>query len=349
VRDIYVSEDKKGAMPIFGGAPNVEKLEARKDVSGLTGALSHKKDAAVPRAAAQALARLGEAGIDGLVSALSNSDPELRQFIVELLIGLGTEAVRPLTIALKHKDAAVRQSSALALGDIGDASAIGSPMILAATDSNPSVRDATLAAIIKIGDQAIERLIANLQHHIDEVRAATIRVLGAIGAQLENTELRGRIVDELLVNPLACSGLMVTPPRGRTVFPENTPYFMALAHIGDTRALDALAKIKFGHSRKDSISAESAFRAIARRSGTQAVQPLIQVLESKMNSGETYAGSSACVAIELLGEIGGKLVEEDLRNQVMDALAIAVQDQSSNFVRELAAEAIARIEESSAA
>lgn len=60
-------------MPIFG-APNVAKLEAKKDISGLIRALGYRKDGAVREAAMPALVRCGAAAVTPLICALGGSD-----------------------------------------------------------------------------------------------------------------------------------------------------------------------------------------------------------------------------------------------------------------------------------
>ena len=62
--------------------------------------------------------------VDELIAGLNDKSPEVRQSAAETFGELEeTQAVEPLTSALKDSNADVRLSVALALGMIGDASA----------------------------------------------------------------------------------------------------------------------------------------------------------------------------------------------------------------------------------
>ena len=57
-------------MPLFG-PPNVDKLKAKRDVKGLSRALSYQKDDEVRRRAAKALGEIGDAqAVEPLTAAL---------------------------------------------------------------------------------------------------------------------------------------------------------------------------------------------------------------------------------------------------------------------------------------
>lgn len=67
-------------MPLFGWSiSDVEKMKAKRDVSGLIKALSYKKDAAVRVRAASSLGEIGDArAVDALTVALKILRQSLR-------------------------------------------------------------------------------------------------------------------------------------------------------------------------------------------------------------------------------------------------------------------------------
>ena len=65
--------------------PNVEKMEAKKDVKGLIKALTYE-DRDVRKAAAYALGEIGDAqAVEGLKQALKHKDWDLRWYAAEAL------------------------------------------------------------------------------------------------------------------------------------------------------------------------------------------------------------------------------------------------------------------------
>jgi WD40 repeat protein len=75
-------------MSLFGffGPPNVEKLEAKRDVQGLIKTLGYKKDRNVRWKAVQALGEIGDArAVEPLRAALNDEDPAVREAAAEAL------------------------------------------------------------------------------------------------------------------------------------------------------------------------------------------------------------------------------------------------------------------------
>jgi HEAT repeat protein len=68
------------------GAPNVQKLSAKRDVQGLIKALGYEKDEQIRHAAALALGQIGDPrALEPLIAASHDSDPDVRQAAVEAL------------------------------------------------------------------------------------------------------------------------------------------------------------------------------------------------------------------------------------------------------------------------
>jgi len=161
--------------------PDVDRLEARKDVKGLIRALRNKdrdiREAAAwalgelkdRRAvgplisllerdkesgnAAWALGQLGDGSAVGiLIAALSSEALDVRTNAAGALGFLGQgEAVEPLILALGDEQNWIRQNAAVSLGRIGDERAIG-PLTKSLRDSDAEVRSNAIEALRKIGD-----------------------------------------------------------------------------------------------------------------------------------------------------------------------------------------------------
>lgn len=116
-------------MPLFG-PPNVAKLAEKRDLSGLTRALTYK-DPRVRRDAAKALATLGDArAVATLLAAMTDNDQEVRIGSRVALYGVATRlgqdgdvhplAVEALLSALTNEELDVRERAVAALGRLRD-------------------------------------------------------------------------------------------------------------------------------------------------------------------------------------------------------------------------------------
>lgn len=82
---------------------------------------------------------------------------------------------------LEHKDPQVQYEAAEALGNIGDEQAIGPLITALKRDEFSGVRWKAAEALSKIGNPAVEPLIATLQYADDDVRWKAAIALGEIG------------------------------------------------------------------------------------------------------------------------------------------------------------------------
>lgn len=104
--------------------------------------------------AAQALSKLGdeaEAAVPALLKALRADDMYLRMAITGALINIGNPAVPGLVKALFDRNNAVRRASAKALGKIGNKRAI-KPLLVAVKDQDPALRKLCQEALDRLGD-----------------------------------------------------------------------------------------------------------------------------------------------------------------------------------------------------
>lgn len=142
--------------------PNVEKLEAKKDIAGLIKALDYEKDTFVQKKAAEALGKIGDArAVEPLIKALMREDEK--------------------GIKYDQNWKYVRLEAAEALGKIGDARAVN-PLIQALEslgfwDILKKVR----TALVRIGEPAVEPLIQALKRGDMFLKQTVSLILGTIG------------------------------------------------------------------------------------------------------------------------------------------------------------------------
>jgi tetratricopeptide (TPR) repeat protein len=190
-------------MPIFG-SPNVEKLEAKRDVQGLIKALG-RKDYVVQTEAAAALGRLQDArAVMPLIAALK-STPEAA---CEALVKIGAPSVEPLITALEDNDSSIRSNAACVLGDIGDTRAV-EPLIVTLKDKDWMVAHDAALALGRIGDsRAVEPLAVALKLGRSWVRSAASKALIALlGAQAAEYFIPLLKDEDMVIRLEAVSGL----------------------------------------------------------------------------------------------------------------------------------------------
>jgi len=161
-------------MPLFG-PPDIAKLEAKRDVNGLTKALGYQKDPTVRRRAADALGGIRDlSAVEPLIASLADTDHDVRAAITNALGQIGDErAVNPLVAKLDDKDPAVREAISKALCRIGHPSV--EPLL-----SVLKRGDRRAAEILgEIGDpRALADLDISLGDNRDGVSAAAADALG---------------------------------------------------------------------------------------------------------------------------------------------------------------------------
>src|SRR5687767_9338651 len=116
-----------------------------------------------------------------LETQLTDRSEYVRRAAVEQLARLGAEASDLLLTALSDQAALVREGAALALGDIGEARAIG-PLIPCLRDESQDVQRAAKRALIRIGGSDVRPLLWALKDPDKNVRRSAAEILADIGA-----------------------------------------------------------------------------------------------------------------------------------------------------------------------
>jgi HEAT repeat protein len=339
-------------MPLFG--PNVKKLEATGDVSGLIQALSCLKDSAVRKEAARALGQIGDlVALAPLAAALNDRDSDVGQAVLaalgkmaaprldqiiqilgvpavdderkaaaEALVQVGGSAVEPLIAALKHRNGFLRERAARALGRIGDARAI-EPLIGILDDTYDFVHEAAAVALVQFGASALEPLMAALNDRDTDTRRTAAGTLDRLGWSPGANEAGAAYwVAKGELDKAAQIGAPAVGPLVSALEDQDKDIRKVAVH-----ALDLL-----GWS-PDSGESGAAYWVTRRdfdkcvQIGGAAVGPLAAALQDKDEE-------IRCAAVEALGQIG------DAR--AVESLLLALQDRNRD-VSGAAAEALEKL------
>jgi HEAT repeat protein len=235
---------------------DVKKLKETRNVQGLILALKNR-DPKVQYDAAEALGDLGDnRAVEPLATALKNDEfSGVRWKAAEALSKLGSPAVPVLIGALRHDDDDVRWKAAIALGEIGDPQAIG-PLIILLCDEDRFVKSHAALALGAIGEPAVDPLLTALREGDGNLRWGAAIALG-------------KIRDPRAIEPL----IRALADKYENVRAESAS---SLAAMGKPALGPLLRFLKFsdGPERLEVVT------ALGELHDTDAIQPLIQVLEN---------------------------------------------------------------------
>jgi HEAT repeat protein len=194
------------------GPPDIEKLRAVGDVSGLITALAWPSSQ-VRRNAAQALGQIGAPAAEPLAAALRDPDPVVREAAAGALGQIGTAAVEPLVTALGGTDSLVQGVAVETLVQIG-APAV-EPLIATLKDPDPFVRKAAISALGRIGDARAVVALGGDPDPGSDLLVDLFDARGTIwdpdeGDRMAATEALGQLGDGRAVEPL-CTMLVDSP------------------------------------------------------------------------------------------------------------------------------------------
>jgi len=287
-----LAEDKSTFVRA-SAAQALGKLRINVASDGLLAALQDP-EAEVRRAAAEALgSHLPEAAIQALVnilqtdpaaalrqphaagaqpallSALSDSDSNVRTQAAWALVALGSGSVAPLIQILDDQDSNARGDAALALGHLADTQALGS-LIRATRAADPNLRTRSVYALEQFHEPAAqEAALIALADGVSWVRNAAAVVLAEIGGATAVEPLIARLADPNRLVRMSAA--------------------MALGQLGGSRASAPLARVLQAAS-ADPAAAEvalSAVTALGKVSDADAVPVLTRVEREDTRSVET--------------------------------------------------------------
>lgn len=172
------SEERVNAIKNLGEAQHIEAAPHIAEV------LVEDFDAGVRYQAALVLAKFADPGTtDQLLDALRDEDLWVRVSVTDALIRIGQPSVEGLVLALRDENHAVRRAAAKALGKIGDAAAVRG-LRGAIIDADTDVRRFAAEALGRIGDvETIDILGDALRDDQEKVRHAAAAALVKFGEQ----------------------------------------------------------------------------------------------------------------------------------------------------------------------
>jgi HEAT repeat protein len=225
--------------------------------------------------------------IEPLIAALGDYDEKVRRAAVIALSGKGENAYQPLLTAMQNRMFTVRESAALALGDLRDRRALR--LLLGALwDKAPPVRAAAAYELGRLRDwAAIRPLIPLLKDADSDVRLNTVNALARLDISQvvspiaesvndDDPRVRKAAVDALglssnpiIIKPLL-SALQDSDPQVRFSAAKS------LQKIGDTNAAGTLVEI-FRKEEYQSIRSEMCVVILNCRRAS--VVPLLNLIE----------------------------------------------------------------------
>lgn len=168
--------------------PDVLRLQAKRDVSGLVQALGYRADAGIQDTASSALIAIGEPALPPLIRALAT--PNLQAPAMTTLRKMGVLSIDSLINVLKtDKRASVRTAAVSILSDIGMFAI--EPLVVTLVHKETDVRNSAIDALIAIGSLAVEPLISQAQDksHPVYVRIDSLRALAQLGGSQATSAL----------------------------------------------------------------------------------------------------------------------------------------------------------------
>ena len=271
-----------GIFSIF--KPNVEKMEAKREVKGLIKALKHK-NRGVREKAAEALGRIGdERAVEPLIQALNDENRDVRRKAAYALGKIGDKrAVEPLIRALKDEDWWFREYVIEALGEIKDARAV-----------EPLVQALKVAESTRERKYIVEALDKLGWKPKDSMEIADYLIgKGDWDSRYQFLELVLELEEEYLVR-LLYKPFVVDEEFLKVVIKE-------LGKRRSAKAVEPLIRISLNGLLPDYLR-ECAIRALGEIKDKRAVEPLIQILDLNKRISKEVRDA----AMEALIEIGDK-------------------------------------------
>ena len=265
-------------------------------------------DRAVKTAATSALTAIGAPAVVDLSYCLQDPDLSVQEAAASILSEIADERVlEPLQSALLSQDWVVRMHAARAVGRLGNTGSVET-LILLLQDKVPAVRDEAIAALVSMGESAVEPLVAALEDRDWRVRLRATEALCVLKSRTAVEPLVGLVQHDPdtavrqeaaralgeIGHKSAVDALLVVIEEPRL----QVRVIEALGRIGDRRVLPLLFRLvnelktsdyedrtpacEDNRYEQDLASVEEAIRALARIHDEEAIPLLVTALQSTL-------------------------------------------------------------------
>lgn len=271
----------------------IRKLGASRDIQAVQPLIKALKDEDedIRRLAAVALGKINKGNAVPPLLAILKSEEEnndVREAAKQSILAIGSEAVKPLTAALKNKDKNTKLAAIRLLDEIGDPEAI-QPLIEALDDKDP---DARMLIVTVLGGFGTENAIASLIEVLmdfsesDDVKEAAKQSILMIGfeavqplvlmlsdSQQSMRELAGKLLLELGASDLMIEALVEIISSVRFTADARKALVAMLVESGSA-AVQALINVVNDHSR-DADELTFIVEALSKIGDVAAFKPLV--------------------------------------------------------------------------
>lgn len=325
---------------------DINKLKVNDDINRMIKALECQDDAVVRRNGAKALGEIVDSRIiDPLIIALKDPDIEVRRVAALSLGNIGNvRAVDPLRVLLKDGDKRIRKAATEALGKIGAPAfdplisaldILDEEIIWAAAEALGKIGDAravepllsvsqrkwgikgmfkrvAIEALVKIGNPAIDPLIATFTKGNRDVRDSAVLALGDIGPPAV-ARLNAILIDTDKDKDERKSAAEILDKLGwqPDLGMDGASYWVAKKNWEKCVIIGAAAvdPLNLALKSEDKVVRQAAAKALGEIGDSRAVDPLIIALKSENQE-------VAWAAAEALGKIGDARAIDPLIAQI---------------------------------
>jgi HEAT repeat protein len=261
-------------------------------------------------AASKALGQMGEPAVEHLLAAARSPLPPTRQAAMQALGSVGTPAaIETLIQSVADPVAAVRSAAVRALGETRSGKAVA-PLMSLVQDEESTLRGQAAASLARLGNLALDTLVAALRDSRPSVRVLAAQALGESGLKQaapalvtlvgsDSSAARGEAIEALgkIGDPSAVDPILAAIEGGSVVVRRKA--ISALGRLRDRRAVPAFVKAL---SDRDADVRQAAVIALAEMGDVSLLNKLEDVAE---NDPSSDVRTSAAVSIERIRSRAG--------------------------------------------
>ncbi|MFC1637269.1 HEAT repeat domain-containing protein [Planctomycetota bacterium] len=319
------------------------KIADVRAVKPLTAMCTKEDDAYVRlEAAAAALVGMGILRLEPLLEMLDDKDANVVWNAARVLVEAGPPVVEPMIKKLEGENEKVRRMAAYVLGEVGDRKAVEVLTKVFEEDDSIYVRAVAAAALFKMGELKLERLVEALaEEDLESVHCAT-QALANIGAPAVDALIKvlndeNEQVRKCAAGALAMIGKPAVKPLIEALADTEVTWqaMLTLQKIGEPSVEPLINAL----GRENTTLRAGAVNALAFI-GEPAVEPLIKALDDENEQVQRWA-------LHVLGALGderavGPLVKAlGSSNEEVQSFAVSFLSSPKSSVQRLLGRALA--------